>query len=100
MSPAFLPLYAEVHAHGDGELLVVNGEDVQDLHVDVNIDGAVRDGGLELLVILGQTPTKDTLGHSWKVKLYVSICLSLKHKVSFNCRGEGFKFTHQDVLCK
>ena len=79
MSPALLPLYAEVHAHGDGELLVVNGEDVQDLHVDVNIDGAVRDGGLELLVILGQTPTKDTLGHSWKVEFYMFQFVSLSN---------------------
>ena len=99
--PALLPLHTEVHAHGDGELLVVDGEDVQDLHVNVHIDGAVRDGGLELLVILGQTPAEHTLGHSCKVeKRCFSICLSLKHKVSFNCRGEGFKFTHQDVLCK
>ena len=78
-SPALLPLDAEVHAHGDGELLVVNGEDVQDLHVDVHIDGAVRDGGLELLVILGQTPAQDTLGHSCNVELYVSICLSFSN---------------------
>ena len=62
--PALLPLHAEVHAHGDGKLLVVDGEDVQDLHVDVHIDGAVRDGGLKLLVIFGQTPAEHTLGHS------------------------------------
>ena len=46
----------EVHAHGDGELLVVDGEDVQDLHVDVHIDSSIGYWGLELLVILGETP--------------------------------------------
>ena len=51
----------EVHAHGDGELLVVDGEDVQDLHVDVHMDGAVRFGGLELLIIERQTESQHTL---------------------------------------
>ena len=56
VSPALLPLDTEVHAHGDGELLVVDGEDVQDLHVDVHIDSSIGYWGLELLVILGETP--------------------------------------------
>ena len=55
-----LPL-PEVHAHGDGELLVVNGEDVQDLHVNVHMDGTIRFGGLELLIIERQTESQHTL---------------------------------------
>ena len=59
-SPALLPLDTEVHAHGDGKLLVIDGEDVQNLHVNIDIDGAIRDRGLELLVVQGQAPAKDT----------------------------------------
>ena len=43
LSPALLPLDTEVHAHGDGKLLVVDGEDVQDLHINIHIDCSVRD---------------------------------------------------------
>ena len=50
--PALLPLDTEVHAHGDGELLVVDGENVQDLHINIHIDCSVRDRRLEFLVIL------------------------------------------------
>ena len=56
----------EVHGHGDGELLVVDGENVEDLHVDVHMDrvpGSLG-GGLQLLVVLGQAPSSHTLGHS------------------------------------
>ena len=60
LSPALLPLDTEVHAHGDGKLLVIDGEDVQNLHVNIDIDGAIRDRGLELLVVQGQAPAKDT----------------------------------------
>ena len=74
--PALLPLDTEVHAHGDGKLLVVDGEDVQDLHINIHIDRSVRDRRLELLVILGQTPSKDTLGHSYKVELCFNLSLS------------------------
>ena len=76
MSPALLPLDTKVHAHGDGELLVVDGEDVEDLHVNVHIDSAVRDWGLQLLVILGETPAQHTLGHSYKVELCFNLSLS------------------------
>ena len=56
----------EVHGHGDGELLVVDGEDVEDLHVDVNMDRVPSSlgGGLQLLVVLGQAPSPHTLGHA------------------------------------
>ena len=53
----------EVHAHGDGELLVVNGEDVQDLHIDVHVNWRIWSGGLQLLIILGKTPAKHTFQH-------------------------------------
>ena len=36
--PALLPHHTEVHGHGDGELLVIDGEDVKDLHIDVNMN--------------------------------------------------------------
>ena len=61
----------KVHAHGDGELLVVDGEDVQDLHVDVHMDGAVRFGGLELLIIERQTESKHTLEHACTITVEV-----------------------------
>ena len=50
----------EVHAHGDGKLLVIDGEDVQNLNVNIDIDGSIRDRGLELLVGDGKAPPKDT----------------------------------------
>ena len=54
----------EVHAHGDGELLVVNGEDVQDLHIDVNMDCAVRVGGLQLLIVEREAEAQHTPRHA------------------------------------
>ena len=67
----------KVHAHGDGELLVVDGEDVQDLHVDVHMDGAVRFGGLELLIIERQTEPQHTLEHACTITVEVIKIFSL-----------------------
>ena len=54
----------EVHTHGYRELLVIDGEDVQDLHVDVHMDRGVGGGGLQLLVIQRKTEALHTLGHA------------------------------------
>ena len=51
----------EVHAHGDGELLVVNREDVENLDVDVHVDGAVRFWRFKLLIIQRQAESQHTL---------------------------------------
>ena len=61
--PALLPHHTEVHGHRDGELLVIDGEDVQNLHIDVHIDRGVWSGGLKLLIIFRKTPTQDTFQH-------------------------------------
>ena len=53
----------EVHGHGDGELLVVDGENVQNLDIDGDVHGRVPLGGLQLLVVLRQAPAQNTLHH-------------------------------------
>ena len=58
--PTLLPHHAEVHRHGDGELLVVDGEDVQDLNIDVYMDSSVWYRRLQLLVVEWKTPAENT----------------------------------------
>ena len=58
--PTLLPHHAEVHRHGDGELLVVDGEDVQDLNIDVYMDSSVWYWRLQLLVVEWKTPAENT----------------------------------------
>ena len=48
---ALLPHDTEVHGHGDGELLVIDREDVKNLNIDINVDRGVWSGGLQLLIV-------------------------------------------------
>ena len=59
-----MPHDTEVHGHGDGELLVIDREDVKNLNIDINMDRRVRSGGLQLLIIFGETPAQHTLQHT------------------------------------
>ena len=59
-NPALLPHHAEVHGHANGELLVVDGEDVQDLNIDVYMDSSVWYRRLQLLVVEWKTPAENT----------------------------------------
>ena len=62
---SMVQLLPKVHTHGDGELLIVDWEDVQDLHVDLDMDRGVGLGRLQLLIIPRQTPAQHTLRLQW-----------------------------------